>query len=214
MLDLGWLFEKGVSRSVSPLNDLEASGCHRLVCRVTESELSELEWEGDSIPRGFWQAWRVHVASYPFTISCAEIAEFAKVECSGGKGMRVINCLNCALVFGFRQIPPPYRVQSSLACQHVIVTTCWETYQLSHLQLGQWWSENPIPSAWFHLQISPDVGILRYSTAQGDSYSNANSKYCEPGPVLDTLHALTHFLLITTYREDSFNISTLWIKEF
>lgn len=63
------------------------------------------------------------------------IPEFAEAECSETGGMRVINCLNCAPVFAFRQIPPPNRVQS-LACQHVIVTTCWEARHFRHLQLG------------------------------------------------------------------------------
>ena len=94
---------------------------------------------------------------YSFLI--AEIAEFAEVE--WGKGMRVINCLNGALVFAFRQIPSPYCMQSSSVCQHVIVTTCWETHPLSHLELSKWWSENPSPSAGSHLQISPDVGMLK-----------------------------------------------------
>lgn len=52
-----------------------------------------------------------------------EIPEFAEAECSGSGGMRVINCLNCAPVFAFRQIPPPNRAPS-LACQQVVVTTC------------------------------------------------------------------------------------------
>lgn len=131
------LFEKGVSRRASPFNDLEAREGSQVVCRATKSEPSELEQEGNSTPRGDYPAWRVRMASYLYSFLIAEIAEFAEVECSGGKGMRVINCLNCALVFAFRQIPSPYRVQSSLVCQHVIVTTCWEAHPLSHLELGK-----------------------------------------------------------------------------
>lgn len=78
-----------------------------------------------------------------YSFLSAGIPEFAEVDCSGKRGMRVINCLNCALVFALRQIPPPYRVQSSLACQHVVVTTCWEAHQLSHLELGKWWVKTP-----------------------------------------------------------------------
>lgn len=66
----------------------------------------------------------------------AGIPDSAEVECSGKGGMRVINCLNCAFVFALGQIPPPCRVQSSLACQHVTVTTRWEAQQLGHLELG------------------------------------------------------------------------------
>ena len=62
----------------------------------------------------------------------AEIPEFAEVECSGRRGMIVINGLNCAPVFAFGQILPPNRVQS-LAYQHVIVTTCWEARQFRYL---------------------------------------------------------------------------------
>lgn len=96
-----------------------------------------LEGEGDNIPRGFRLVWHVSMAKLSFyDFLRAEIPKFAEVECSGKGGMRVINHLNCALVLAFRQIPPPYGVSSSLACQHIIVTTCWEAHPSSHLQRG------------------------------------------------------------------------------
>lgn len=69
-----------------------------------------------------------------YNFLCVEIPEFAEAECSGSGGMRVINCLNCAPVFAFRQIPPANRVQS-FACQQVIVTTRWEARRSRHWQL-------------------------------------------------------------------------------
>lgn len=101
--------------SASPLNYREAGGRRRLACSIAQPEPSELEWEGDSIPRGFWpgEARQLgQLSSYRF--SSAEIPECAEVECSGKGGMRVINCLNGAFVFAFRQIPLPCRVQASL----------------------------------------------------------------------------------------------------
>ena len=66
---LAELFEKGVSRRESPFNDLEAREGSQVVCRAAKSEPSELEQEGNSTPRGDCQAWRVHMASYLFTVS-------------------------------------------------------------------------------------------------------------------------------------------------
>lgn len=186
---------------------------HRLVCRASKSEPSELEQEGNSTPRGDCQvcmsAWPAILLQFLNCRNCWVCWSWM----FWGKGMRVINCLNGALVFAFRQIPSPYCVQSSLVCQHVIVTTCWETHPLSHLELGKWWSENPSPSAGSHLQISPDVGMLKRVQ---DRVIHIVMLWANtvPGPVLDAWHAFTHFLVITNYGEDSFNSSSLRIRGF
>lgn len=140
---------------------------HRLVCRAAKSEPSEPEEE---------EATTLHVATircgmsawpailYSFLI--AEIAGLTEVQNVFWGRNEVINCLNCALVFAFRQIPSPHCVE---VCQHVIVTTCWETHLLSHLELGKWGSENASPSAG-SLQDLPRCGDAEVCIGQGDSY--------------------------------------------
>lgn len=67
--------------------------------------------KGDSLPRGSWQVWRVRMASCPFAVSeMQKLLTLLKLNVLG-RALRVINRLNCAVVFASRQIPPPYREQ-------------------------------------------------------------------------------------------------------
>lgn len=124
-------------------------GRHGLVCRAAHFEPSELEREGDNLPGGFWQAWHVRVASYPFTASWTQkFLSLLKPNVLGKEGWGWLIAWTMLFVFAFGQIPPPRGVQSSLACQHVIVTTRWEAQQ--SLATYSWvinWAKTPGPSA-------------------------------------------------------------------
>ena len=95
----------------------------------------------------------------------AEIPECAEVERSGKGGVRVINRLNCALDFAFRQIPPLCRVQSS----EVSACYCHNTSGGSAAEpstAGELIKQKPQPFCRSPLKISPGAGTWAHRTGQ------------------------------------------------